>query len=135
MSKKKITGGTGITAGEDVSFGDISGQVAIGENITQTQKLSDSDKMDLLENLIRFQKGIAKLDLPKDETSIINGDVIAAIKETKKENPDASKIKSRFEGAIENIKQVGNTIETVSKWEWTGKIVKILGKLGFSILL
>ncbi len=29
MSKKKITGGTGITAGGDVTFGDVSGQVAI----------------------------------------------------------------------------------------------------------
>ena len=37
MGKKKIKGGIGITAGGDVTFGDVSGQVAIGKNITQTQ--------------------------------------------------------------------------------------------------
>ncbi len=133
MGKKKITGGAGITADGDVSFVDVSGQVAIGKNITQ--QFSGSDKADLLDSLERFQREIAKLDIPKDEFGIINDDVTVAVKETKKENPDASKIKSRFEGAIESLKQVGNTIETVSKWEWTGKIVKILGKLGVSILL
>ncbi len=35
MSKKKVVGGTGITAGGDVSIGDVSGQVAIGDNIVQ----------------------------------------------------------------------------------------------------
>lgn len=29
MSKKKIIGGAGITAGGDVTFGDVSGQVAM----------------------------------------------------------------------------------------------------------
>ncbi len=56
-SKKKVVGGTGITAGGDVSIGDVSCQVAIGENITQTQTLSASDKKELLDCLIRFQKG------------------------------------------------------------------------------
>ena len=37
MESKKIAGGTGITAGGDVAFGDISGQVVIGENISQVQ--------------------------------------------------------------------------------------------------
>ncbi len=40
MSTKKIIGGTGITSGGDVTFGDVSGQFAIGENITQTQTFS-----------------------------------------------------------------------------------------------
>ncbi len=35
MGKKKIIGGAGITAGENVSFGDASGQVAVGEHIYQ----------------------------------------------------------------------------------------------------
>jgi len=34
-SDKKVIDGTGITAGENVIFGNVSGQVAIGENITQ----------------------------------------------------------------------------------------------------
>jgi tetratricopeptide (TPR) repeat protein len=35
MSNEKIIGGTGITAGGNVTFDNISGQVAFGENITQ----------------------------------------------------------------------------------------------------
>jgi hypothetical protein len=135
MAKRTVTGGTGITAGGDVTFGDNTGQIAIGENITQTQTLSSSDKKELKDSLVQFQKEIAKLSLPADTMATVNGDVTAAIKEADKEKPDPSKIKGRFEGALDTIKEVGDTIEKVSKWEWTGKIVKILGKLGLSILL
>ena len=135
MGEQKIMGGPGITAGGNVTFGDVSGQVAIGENITQTQTLSSSDKKELRDSLVQFQKEIAKLNFPADTMATVNGDVTAAIKEAEKEKPDPSKIKSRFEGAIDTIKEVGDTIEKVSKWEWTGKVIKILGKLGLSILL
>jgi hypothetical protein len=135
MSKKNIVGGTGITAGDDVTFGDVRGQVAIGSNITQTQTLSASDKKELLDCLIQFQKEATKLDIPEEELSTVNGDLNAAIKEAKKEEPDTSKIKSRFESAIDTVKEVGDTIEMVAKWEWTGKIIKILGKLGLSVIL
>lgn len=135
MGKQKIMGGPGITAGGNVTFGDVSGQVAIGENITQTQTLSSSDKKELRDSLVQFQKEIAKLNFPADTMATVNGDVTAAIKEAEKEKPDPSKIKSRFEGAIDTIKEVGDSIEKVSKWEWTGKVIKILGKLGLSILL
>ena len=135
MSKKNIVGGTGITAGGDVAFGNVSGQVGIGQNITQTQTLSASDKKELLKCLIQFQKEATKLGIPEDELSTVNGDLNAAIKEAKKEEPDTSKIKSRFESAIDTVKEVGDTIEKVSKWEWTGKILKILGKLGLAIML
>ncbi len=135
MGKKKIVGGTGITAGGDVHISDVSGQVAIGENITQTQTLSATDKKELLDSLLGFQKEVAKLDLPADDMSTVNGDVTAAIKEAKKEEPDVSKIKNRFESAVDTMKEVGDTIEKVSKWEWTGKILKILGKIGLSIVL
>lgn len=135
MSKKKITGGTGITAGGDVTFGDVSGQVAIGENITQTQTLSGPDKKELLNNLIEFRKEIAKLDIPDDEKSTINGDINAAIREAEKEKPYPSKIKSGFEGALDTVKEVGDTIEKVSSWEWTKKVISTLGKLGLSILI
>lgn len=132
---KKITGGAGITAGGDVSFGDVSGQVAIGENIIQTQTLSSLDKKELRDSLIRFQKEIEELGLSANELSTIKGDINAAIKETEKEKSDPLKIKNRFEGALDTIKETGDIIEKVSKWDWTGKIIKILGKLGLSILL
>ncbi len=135
MNEKKIIGGTGIAAGGDVHISDVSGQFAVGENITQTQTLSALDKKELLDSLLGFQKEVAKLGLPADEMSTVNGDVTAAIKEAKKEEPDVSKIKSRFESAVDTMKEVGDTIEKVSKWEWTGKILKILGNLGLSILL
>jgi hypothetical protein len=135
MAKRTVFGGTGITAGGDVTFGDNTGQIAIGKNITQTQTLSSSDKKELRDSLVQFQKEAAKLGIPEDELSTINGDLNAAIKEAEKEKPDPSKIKSRFEGALDTIKEVGDTIEKVSKWEWTGKVIKVLGKLGLAILL
>lgn len=135
MSKKTIVGGVGITAGGDVTFADVSGQVAIGENITQTQTLSPSDKKELRDNLVQFQKEITKLNLLDGTMATVKGDVSAAIKEAEKEKPDPLKIKSRFEGALDTMKEVGDNIEKVSKWEWTGKVIQILGKLGLSILL
>nr|QNO49525.1 hypothetical protein FBKNMHLG_00044 [Methanosarcinales archaeon ANME-2c ERB4] len=116
-------------------YGDVSGQIALGKEITQTKTLSISDKKELLDSLVEFQKEIAKLDLPEDDLSIVNGDVNAAIKEAKKEKPDSSKIMTRFKGALDTIKDVGDTFEKVSKWEWTGKIIATLGKLGLTILL
>ncbi len=133
MKMNKVIGGHGITAGGNIGnisiFSGINGQFAAGENITQTQTLSASDKKELLDCLIQFQKEAAKLGIPEDELGTVNGDLNAAIKEAKKEEPDTSKIKSRFESAIETVKEVGDTIEKVSKWEWTGKILKILGSL------
>ncbi len=135
MSKKTVIGSTGITSGRDVIFGDNTGLIATGKNITQTQTLSSSDKEELRDSLVQFQKEITKLNLPADTMATVNGDVTAAIKEVEKEKPEPSKIKSRFEGALDTIKEAGDTIEKVSKWEWTGKIIKVLGKLGLTILL
>ncbi len=127
MGKKIVKGGAGVTAGGNVTFGDVSGEVAIGENITQTLTLSASEKKELLDSLMLFQKEISKLGLPEDDLSIVNGSVAAAIKEAKKEEPDPSKIKSGFETAIETIKDAGGFIEKVAKSETTKKILKILG--------
>ena len=135
VKKIQVTGGPGITAVGDVNIHDINAPLAIGENIVQTQTLSALDKKELLGSLLGFQKEVAKLGLPADEMSTVNGDITAAIKEAKKEEPDVSKIKSRFKSTVDTIKEVGDSIEKVSKWEWTGKILKILGKFGFSILL
>lgn len=133
MGEQNIEGGTGITAGGNVTFANVGGNVAIGGNNTLT--LSSSDKKELRDSLVQFQKEIAKLNLPSDTMAVVNGDVTAAIKESEKEKPDPSKIKSRFEGALDTVKEVGDTIDKVSKWEWTGKVIKTLGKLGITILL
>lgn len=122
---KKVIGGSGITAGGNVTFGDVSGQVAIGKNITQ---LSTSGKKELLDSLIEFQKEIAKLGLPADELSIVNGDLTAAIKEAKTQEPDPSKIKSRFERIFSAIKDAGRSIKDISElYEPAKKIVKLVG--------
>ena len=52
---KKVEGDSEISAGGNVIFGDISGQMAIGKNITQTQTILDADKKELYENLIKFK--------------------------------------------------------------------------------
>ncbi len=58
MNKKKIVGGTGITAGRDVTLGDVRGTITFGENITQIS--SPLDKKELLDSLLGFQKEKAK---------------------------------------------------------------------------
>lgn len=131
---KKVSGWPGITAGGDVNIKDVTGQVAVGDHIEQVQTLSTLDKQELLNSLIAFQKEIAKLGLPADELSIVNGDVNAAIIEAKKEEPDPSKITSMFESAIGTIKGVGEAIKKVSESQTTKRILKILG-IGLSILL
>ncbi len=135
MGKKKVVGGTGITAGGDVKIGNITGsQVAIGKNITQTQVLSPSDKKELLESLKELQKEIAKLDIPEDYHSIVLGDVTATIKEVEKAEPDPAKIMHRFQGAIDTMKEVAGIIEKVATSETCKKVLSILGKLGISFL-
>ncbi len=128
-----ITGGTGITAGGNVTLDNISGQVAVGENITQT--LSAPDKKELLDSLLEFQKEAAKLGLPAEEMSIVNGDITAAIKEAKKDKPNFSKIKDTFESAINAVKESGTTIKDISElYEPAKKIAKLVG-IALSFLL
>lgn len=112
----------------------VSGRVTVVENSEQKQILTFALE-ELQHNLEQFQKEIADLGLPDDELSTINNDIETAIREAKKDEPDYSKIKKRFEVAIETVKDVGDTIEKVSKWEWTEKIVKILGKIGLTIAI
>lgn len=138
----KVSDNSNNTAGGNVNINirdisGVSGQVGIGKNIEQKQNLtlSVSDKKELMDSLIQFQKEIVNLGLPEDELQDINNDIDTATREAEKDEPNYSKIKKRFEGVIETVKDVGDTIEKVSKWEWTGKIVKILGKLGLIIVL
>jgi len=133
-SNNTASGNVNINVG---NISGVSGQVGIGKNIEQKQNLtlSVSDKKELMDSLIQFQKEIVNLGLPEDELKDINNDIDTATREAEKDEPNYSKIKKRFEGVIETVKDVGDTIEKVSKWEWTGKIVKILGKLGLIIVL
>ena len=133
-SDKTGSGNVNIHVG---NISGVSGQVGIGKNINQKQNvtLSVSDKKELLNSLEQFQKEVTKLGLPEDELQDINNDVDTAIREVKKDEPNYSRIKKRFEEAIETVKNAGDAIEKVSRWEWTGKIVKILGKLNLAIAL
>jgi hypothetical protein len=72
-SDKNVRGGPGITAGGNVTFGDVSGQVAIGEHIEQNQTVKQTDLEELRKNLLDFQKGIAQLGLSSEDQSIVNG--------------------------------------------------------------
>ncbi len=134
-SKKKVVGGTGTTAGGDVSIGDVSGQVAIGENIVQTQSIRQADLEELRKSLLDFQKGIDKLNLSPEYQSVVNGDINAAIIEAKEDKPALSGIKDRFESAINVIRKAGKTIKDISElYEPAKKIAKLVG-MGLSFLL
>ena len=133
-SNNTESGNVNINVG---NISEVSGQVGIGNNIKQEQNLtlSVSDKKELLDSLMEFQKEIVNLGLPEGKLKDINNDIDTATREAEKDEPNYSKIKERFEGVIKTVKYVGDTIEKVSKWKWTGKIVKILGKLGLIIAL
>jgi len=124
---RRVTGGDGITAGGDVNIS-VNGPLAIGENIAQIQSISINDLEDLRRSLLEFQEGIAKLNLPTDDQNIVNGDISAAIKEANKENPEPSKIRTRFESAINTAKDAGRTVKDVSAlYDPATKIFKLLG--------
>lgn len=136
-NRKKVAGGAGTTAGRDLKISGVSGQVAVGNDNTQTQtitQLSSDDKKNLSDNLLQLQKDIAKTNLPPDEASIVNGNVAAAIKETKKEDPDSSKLKDKVQEAVDTLKEnVGK--EKVSRWDSVIKIAETLAKVGLKILV
>jgi len=128
-SDKKVIGGPEITAGGNVQISGGSGQVAIGENITQTQ-ISQTDLKDLLDSLYKFQKGVPELDLSPEDQTIVNGEISAAIKEAKKDKPVLSKIKERFVSVISTVKDPGKSIKDISElYEAAEKIAKLVGLL------
>ena len=127
-SDKKVVGGAGITAGGDVNIGDVSGQVAIGKNITQIQSISPTDLNDLRKSLLEFQKGLTKLSLSTDDQNIVTGDISAAIKEANKDKPELSNIKMRFESIVNTVKEAGKTIKDISElYEPAKKIANLVG--------
>ncbi|WP_340818164.1 hypothetical protein [Methanolobus sp. WCC4] len=133
-SDKKVVGGTGINTGGNVSFGNVSGQVAIGENIKQIQSISATDLDDLRTSLLDLKNGIDKLNLPFDDQEIVKGDLSAAVKEAKKDKPELSIIKEKFESAINTIKEADKTIDNISElYEPAKKIAKLVG-IGIALL-
>ena len=133
-SDKKSAGSAGINAGGNVTIGNVSGQVAIGKNIIQTQFIEKTDVEELKKNLHAFQKCVSMLALSSEDQSIINGDISAAIKEANKEKPVLSKIKERFESSVNTIKEAGKTIKDISElYETATKIAKLVG-IGLSFL-
>ena len=128
-SDKTVRGGPGITAGGNVQISNVSGQLAIGEDVTQIQ-ISQADLKDLLDSLHNFQKRIPELNLSPEDQSIVNGELSAAIKEAKQEKPALSRIKSRFVSAISTVKEAGKSIKDISElYEPAKEIAKLVGHL------
>ena len=134
-SDKKVEGDPGITAGGNVTFGNVSGQVGIGEHIEQIQTIEQTDLEELRKSLLAFQEQIAHLGLSSEDQSIVNGNITAALKEAKKDKPVPSKIKEKFESAINTVKEAGKTIQDLSQlYEPAKKIAKLLG-VSLSLIL
>lgn len=132
---KNVTGGSGITAGGDVSIGDVSGQFGAGENIRQIQEVGQTDLEELRKNLNDFQKGITKLGLSPNYQNVVNGEISAAIIEAEKEKPALPKIKEKFESAINTVKGTGKVINEISElYEPAKKIAKLVS-MSLSFLL
>jgi internalin A len=111
-----------ITAGRDVI-------IVKGDHSTiHTQSISINDLEGIRRSLLEFQEGLAKLNLPTDDQNIVNGDISAAIKEANKGNPEPSKIRTRFENAINAVRESGRTVKDVSAlYDPATKIFKLLG--------
>ncbi|MFB3889995.1 MAG: hypothetical protein ACE14S_10930 [Candidatus Bathyarchaeia archaeon] len=140
-SKKKkrrssATGGGGINVGGNFSISGTKGQVAVGNKNVQKQTLSSSEKKELHDNLTKFQTEVAKLNLPQEKATKINEGVAAAAEESAKGKPNIDKIGESVKNVVDVIKEIGgDTKATVSKWEWTKKILATIGKVGLKILL
>lgn len=129
-SKVNVIGGSGITSAGDVTFGDVSGQVGIGNNIniTRVEPIDQTNLKELRESLLEFQNEIRRLGLDPDYQSSVNGDLSKAVIEAKKEKPEPSKIRQYFEAAIQTIKDTGEAMSSISElYEPAKKIAKILG--------
>ena len=125
----------GIIAGGNVTISDVSGQFAVGDNIVQTQSIGQTEVEALRKSLLDFQNGVAKIGLSPEDQNIVIGDISAAIKEAKKEKPALSRIKEKFESAINTIKETGKTIKDISELYEPAKIIAKLVGMGITLLL
>lgn len=123
-----------ISTNGNVNFSDIkNSQIAIGDNITQKQDLSINDIRELTDSLMKFQEHLSLLNISRDDFDGVNEDLKIAIDEAEKEKPLISRIKDKFESALDVIKKTAGAINIVSEWEWTQKIVSLFGKAGYLI--
>jgi hypothetical protein len=127
MSKKT---NKGVSVSGNITIRDIPGQFAIGENITQKQYKYVLDIEELQKNLLNFQKLLDELNLPAEDKEIIKGDIGAAIRETKKDKPEISKIKQRFENVIDTLKETREAVTCISGFYPLAKT--IAGFIGLS---
>lgn len=140
-SKSSVTGGGGTTVGGNLNISGTKGQVALGNKNVQKQKivtktLSSAEKKELHDNLTKFQTEVAKLNLPPEKASKVNEGVAAAVEESAKGKPNTDKIGECVKDVVDVINEIGgDTKATVSKWEWTKKILATVGKIGLKILL
>jgi hypothetical protein len=133
-SGKNVVGGPGISAGGNVTLGDVSGQVAIGEHIEQMQTIKQTDLEELRKSLLAFQEQVAQLGLSLEDQNIVSGDITAALKEAKKEKPVLSNIKEKFESDIYTVKEAGKTIQDISELYGPAKKIAQLIGVGLSLL-
>lgn len=105
----------GINTGGHVHIGDVIGQFAVGNNISQVQSSSTVDLEKLKKSLLDFQEEMVKMDLSPEDKETIKGDVNAALIEAGKEEPKLQKIRTRVESVIETLREAGKTIKTLSE--------------------
>jgi hypothetical protein len=105
----------GINTSGNVTIGDVSGQFAMGKNISQVHSSSTIDIEKLKKNLLDFKEELSNLDLSPENQEIIKGDVSAALKEAGKDNPKLPNIKSRIENVIETLKDTGVTVKNIAE--------------------
>lgn len=110
--KKALSSGVSVIG--DINIGAVTGQLAIGEKIAQSQYRCVPNIQELQSNLLIFKKFLDELNLPTEDKEIINGNISAAIRETKKDKPDILKIKQFFENAIDILKETSETVTSIS---------------------
>lgn len=113
LDEKKVLS-SGVSVSGNITIGDVNGQLAIGEKIAQNQYKYVIDVQDIQNNLLSFIKLLDELNLPTEDMEIIKGDISAAIRETKKDEPDILKIKQFFGNAIDILKEAGETVTSIS---------------------
>lgn len=129
----KDKGNSGAYIGGNFVQKNISGQNAVGSNITQTyiQSSSTVDIEKLKKSLIDFREELVKMDISSDDKETIKNDVSAALIEAGKEEPKLQKIQSRVENVIETLKETGKTVKTLT--EMYGSLKIAAGMLGIPL--
>jgi uncharacterized protein YpuA (DUF1002 family) len=114
----------------EMDIRDINERFTTEQHVSQLQSISNQDIIELVYNFRELKKSIDNLDLPSDDKDIAKGYIAAANKEASKNEPDVSKIKDRFESAIDSLKSSGKAVEDESiLFKTVSKIASILDVL------